>query len=680
MPDYPAHYYDRFAPNDNYDRHLFLAGSVIQSAEFNELQSFAEYRHQLLSDALMSNGDVLSGATVVIDDQTGATTIEAGNIYLGGRIREVPTGSLTISVTGTVVLGVYLVETIVTKLEDAALGDPAVGLMNYQEPGAQRLQVAPVWGKAGDGQGGEFYPVYTVIDGQVIPQNPPPNFSAIADAIAQYDRNSAGGYYVVDGMDVIKAADSGSNQVYLIQSGKSQVNGRLVSYGASRRILHAATPNLSRVTGEPHTSATVATQRIDTNNGPVSSVVQALIVAEKTVDVAHGPAGGIDDLPDETVLSVVSLTQGGTTYIEDVDFELANGNIDWALAGSEPASGSLYTITYTYQTAATVESEDETGFSVTGALVGTQILVTYDWKLPRWDRLCLLQNGMAEWVVGVAEEVNPQRPQIPAGRLLLASVYQSWDTSTRVVNDAVRVVPMDSIDEMRMAISDLYDLMSLERLRSDVALIEPNAKHGVFVDAFMDNAMRDAGIEQEAVTVGGELTLPMDEDGLIPDQANTTDETLPVNLSVSDVQQTSRTGEMKINPYQTVLPLPADVEIVPSRDVHIEEDITWKQPIIRRALSSGSNRRPNVVSFMGGQPFTPSWNLDGTWTVPGNPFRIYGSRNTRDVRVNAGNQILSEERRSLETLHVRTISFTIRHFNANESLTSVMFSGIDVTP
>ncbi len=104
-------------------------------------------------------------------------------------------------VVGVVHVGVYLQSRLVTELEDPTLLNPAAGTPSYQEPGAARYVVDPVWGVAGDGKAGDFYPVWTVENGFVRAKEAPPNIDAVSRALQQYDIDSTGGSYVVQGLE-----------------------------------------------------------------------------------------------------------------------------------------------------------------------------------------------------------------------------------------------------------------------------------------------------------------------------------------------------------------------------------------------------------------------------------------------------------------------------------------------
>jgi hypothetical protein len=88
-------YYNRFDRSKNYEKTMFLAGRGLQSAELNEIQDYANSRISGIGDAIFADGDVISGASCIVDPD-GAVIIEAGRIYLRGAVREVPATNLAI--------------------------------------------------------------------------------------------------------------------------------------------------------------------------------------------------------------------------------------------------------------------------------------------------------------------------------------------------------------------------------------------------------------------------------------------------------------------------------------------------------------------------------------------------------------------------------------------------------
>lgn len=609
-------YYDRSESEElkGYERHLFRAGLVLQSAEMNEIQAGANRRISALGDAIYRDGDIVRDARAIVNQDTGVTQIESGAIYLRGTVRGVPSGSMTIPTSGTVVIGIYLNEVIVTEATDSTLLDPARETRAYNEPGAARLQVLPQWGYLDDGTStGEFFPIYYVDDGLLRAKEPPPQLDSVSQAIARYDRDSTGTSYIVSGMQVsaLPSLPAGE-QIYSIKDGRARVNGFGVSLNTSRRITYAATPDTRYIDSEPHASTGAGGIRITLDRPPLDQdkSYQVRITSEKTSSLVHGTISGAQDpLPDTSIIEIVAVNQGGTwngtrfvggtTYVKDTDYKLTAGKVDWSLPGNEPAPGSTYTAVYRYITSVTPTDVDDNGFTVTGAVTGTLILVSYHTKLPRIDRLCMDETGTFLWVKGVATDYEPVRPQVQPNLLPICQVIQTWTSSRRVVNDGVRIVPVNEIEGINRRIDVLTDLVAQQKLISDVGVRESAAKKGLFVDPFLNDEQRDQGIPQTAAVVGFALTLPIDGDAY-PVSADVAAATSCSFTLEQVLSQTSRTGDMKINPYMAFAMPPKPVTITPAVDRWTETQTQWLSPITRRfvtgsgIMSSGSTTSTTV--------------------------------------------------------------------------------------
>src|SRR5690606_4246396 len=149
---------------------------------------------------------------------------------------------------------------------------------------------------------------------------------------------------------------------------------------------------------------------------------------------------------------------------------------DWSLTGAEPAPGSSYDCTYQHISTVTPTDVDDTGFTVTGAVVGTLVLTNYYVKLPRIDRLCLNEGGEFVWIQGVATDYNPVRPQVPINLLSHCQVMQTWTDARTVINDGVRMVPMSDIESLSARLDRLTDLVAQQKLVSDLGVREQAAK------------------------------------------------------------------------------------------------------------------------------------------------------------------------------------------------------------
>ncbi|TQL73481.1 DUF4815 domain-containing protein [Delftia sp. HK171] len=629
--------YDRFDAGKRYDRLQFAADRVLQSAELNELQSMQQHRLRGITDVLFKEGDIVRGCQCITSADTGATTIEAGALYVAGAVRGITPGTLTVATVGTVYVGAYLQTDTVTELQDPELLNPAAGTRGYGEPGALRERVTLVWGAQGDGTAGTFYPVWTIIDGSVMPKEPPPNIDAVTQALARYDRDSAGGTYVVRGLDVIMGEDLATGQqVYTVREGAARVNGHPLELGASRRLVYEAKPDLFFVDSEPHTSAGTAAQRIRFDRQPAVGTPQVRVQARKTVTLTHGGfTGAADPLPDNAVLAVDSVVQAGTTYVQGTDWKLVGGQIDWSPSGAEPVPGSTYQVTYQYMLNATPTAVDSTGFTVEGALKDTLVLVSYHYALRRYDRLVLNSEGQLQWVPGVPAAWSPKVPSAPSGTLALASVYQSWDSNRRVDQDAVRVVPMQTLKAYQDHIQTIYADLAELRLSVDVSGRHSGVKKGLFADPMLDNGLRDAGRSQSAHILGGQLQLPMNAKLHQIGTDITAPQTTPYQPVVV-LDQLGRTGSMLVNPYGAFDVLPSAATLTPAVDYWTDVQTQWANPIILR--------------------LTPS-----------------------QARPSETERLLSESTKALEKLRQIDVQFWL-DFPVGETLTELIFDGIPVTP
>lgn len=641
MATMPSQYYNRFDPADNYDEHLFIAGRALQSSELNELQKAAAYRTKGLADAIFKDGDIIRDAGVVVDEVSGAVQCAAGAIYIRGAVRGVPPASFTVPTTGTVAIGVRLTDSVITALQDPTLRDPATGTRNYNSPGAERLRVDVAWGWSGDGvTTGEFYPVYEVTDGFAQSKEPPPNLDGVNQALARYDRDSAGGSYVVSGFNLKALADVGGNQVYSLSEGRARVFGFSVEHPTGRRLTLAAVPDLKQITNEPHLSSGTAAQRVNFDRAPGTAVTAVSITAEKTVTLTHGVfTGAQDQLPDTSVLQIMSVSQGGTTYTQGTDYVLTAGKVDWTPAGAEPAPGSTYSCTYRYINLVTPTLVDENGLTVTGAVSGTLILLTYSQMLPRYDKLCLNQSGAVVWLHGVASDTNPQFPAVPGDLLSIATVYQTWTSTRRVINDGVRVVPMPTLAAIDGRMDLLAQLIAQQRLESSIHTRDGGTKKGLFVDPFLDDSQRDAGIVQTAAIVSGLLMLPITGAALQMSADVATPTTLTFD-NVITLEQSLRTGSMKINPYMSFAPVPAQVTLVPSVDRWTVVQSDWAGPLTQR--------------------FTFGWG------------------DQSDTSSSTRTALIGTSFSAVETLRPTTVSYSITGFGGGELLQSLTFDGLSL--
>ncbi|EJG5414283.1 DUF4815 domain-containing protein [Salmonella enterica] len=596
-------YYDRtekFA-GKNYDKHVFIAGRILQSAEMNEIQSAHQAQLKSVADALFKDGDIVRDCRAVVSNQI--VTIESGAIYLRGQVRGVPTGSITVRATGTDIIGIWLVADVVTDTDDNDLRDPAAGQRAFNEPGAYRLRLVPQWGKATDAiADAEFFPVYYTDDGELRAKEPPPNLDAVTQAIARYDVDSNGSNYVIEGLRVTRLDDDkdpvtqAARQVFSVGSGRARVNGFGIAQNSARRVPFPVDIPLKGVDQESFGlkltwNGNVA--RFDLRYTPLNEVTRLRVQKQTTFTMTRANAGLTDTFQSgQSPQVVLKVYQGATEYKvnDDYTFDPNNGGImTWVAGGKAPTPGNGYSIDCYHWELVKPENQDDTGFEVTGmvkATAGTNpttAYVDYTFRLPRIDRLVVDEGGQFAWVKGIASEINPVSPQVPNNVLSICQVYQAWasDASkTFILNDGVRMVSMSTLEGMNNRLDDVTDMIAQLNLVSNVNVQDTSKKHGLYVDPFTNNNIRDMGVNQELAIAGNCLQLPITGEVLTPTPAaGATAITDIISCEYVDeviLSNTARTTSMKVNPYMAFdPPFPGQVTITPQIDRWVDTQTTW---------------------------------------------------------------------------------------------------------
>lgn len=637
--------YNRFDSAKKYTKALFRTTQHLQAAELNEIQDFAGHAIKEIGDALFKSGDVISGCVCVIDADTGAVTVEAGKIYLNGMVRDVHEGNLEIPTNVSVKIGVYFKERTITELEDPELRDPSVGTTNYQNPGAARLQYTLTWGyqlaetSENDSELGEFYTVYNVENGVLVQKALAPQLDSVSTALARYD-NESNGSYVVNGMEITCLSADNDEQIFSVNEGKAHVNGQEVGLPHSLRSVFANEYDFQTIDSDPYVFEPdgLGNMTINLNYTPLAEVLAVDITAERKVNLTHGSySGALDPIPSTAVLEIIQIKQGTTIYVRGTDYKLTAGQVDWSLSGAEPSPNSTYEITYRYRTQVTPSSVTDTSITISGAVDGSMVLVTYTWKMPRYDIITIDAEGIVRRIKGLAHPWTPVVPKAPSGQLILAQIYQNWvaNTKPKVTNNAIRVVQMADIEAMKNMILDLYYLIAQEQLKNDANASDPTTKKGIFVDPFFDDDMRDQGIEQTGAIIDGKLMLPISTD--VHDFAE--DELvymLPYTLETV-ISQELQTGSMKINPYNAFDPIPADFTITLNIDHWTEVQTQW--------LSSVTN------------VYYSRWGSSSSST----------------------NQLVSSSSKKIAYMRQQTPKFSVEGMKPGERIQKIKFNGIEVT-
>ncbi|CAH9055047.1 hypothetical protein PSECIP111951_01161 [Pseudoalteromonas holothuriae] len=646
-------YYQRFDANKQYQQILFRAGKGLQSRELNDVQQQVNHQVKGVADALLRDGDIVSGGGVKVE--SGQARLAAASVYLRGAVRPIPETTLAFNNTEDALIGVFLDSTVVTELEDSQLRDPAgenspMVHHNFDEPGAARLQVTGRWGMLAGAQNAntEFYPVYQINQGVLAVKEAPPQIDSITTALARYDRESNGGHYVVEGLGLHYIKTDNGAQHFSLQSGKAHIGGFELNYAMALPVTFKSEPDVQVIKAEkaPLQVGDDASKPIKVDFAPLKSV-DRVSVEVRTTSTLTRTAQLKDSFAQTSVVKVDKVYVGDTVYVDGEDYDFIDNHISWRLDSQQerPPAGSSYQVTYVYARVVNVSHTQthyqiDTAFLAPGdTILSDEIEADYQRLNPRIDLFVLNKQGEVKRIKGTSALEYPLPPAAPEQHLPLAYVYQQWgDSVPRIESVAIQAVSMLDLQNMQHQIRDLYQLLAIERLRNDANTQEPASKYGVFVDPFLDDDLRDQGLEQNAAIIDGELTLPVNPTVMALDSEQT--QLLPYVLDDVLIQP-KRTGAMKVNPYQAFEPVPAQVTLTPNVDHWTETRQRWSSPITRR-FNRGSGLVQRIVTTVATQ------------------------------RVGVQTQ-------QAEFLRSQTVHFNITGFGPEEELERVVFDGIELT-
>lgn len=628
--------FDRAATRDDFKSVVFYGRRpFIQGAELNEMQTVQRGVHDRVSRLVARDGDRIEHANAFINRDNGTITLTAGTVFISGDV--LPVGEAVLSgipMTGRIEVGVKLTRSYLTAEDDPTLLGLVQGSLAEGEAGAARELQSISWALEADAQEGDFFAVYIVQDGSIIDQAPPSNLEPVMQQLASYDRPH--GHYVVSGCRVTALGKSGDAQEFSIEEGEANIWGFKRTRQAALRLSQIEDWDEGAIPGETH-EVTGSPFTFEVAFPPIGAINSILLTKQKTVNVTRGAtANGLDALPDSSVIQIVSVAG----YSSPADYKLTANSVDWSAGGSEPSSGATYSVTYRYRDSVSATAQTAKTITVTGGVSGGDVIVAYQTKMPRVDRIGLREDGSAVYIRGVSAMRDPSPPVVPANVLPLALIRNNWMDQPEVENDAVRSLPYGELWRFLDRIDDLDRLLQLERIKSGIDAREPVAKKGMFVDPFADDSLRDAGAAQTAAIGNNIMQLA------ITPTIHRLALSEPVCLNYVEeivASQDLRTACVKINPYANFAPLPAAMEISPPVDFWTEDKTEW---------ASAQTLNLNM----------------GFTTNTRTPLRV----------VNESVSLVSQRKEQAEFLRQIAVSFTVRGFGAGENLTQLTFDSINV--
>lgn len=568
-------YYDLFDVANNYKRILYRAGKGLQSRELNEQQLILGNEIATLAKAIHTEGSLLKGGENTF---IGNVLTIAGSIFFArGYTHIVPSASFTIASLETDSVGILIIESIITELEEPNLRDPAVGTKNFNLPGGHRLRMDARWVKGSSvspNDRSNYYPIHQFEDGVLsTPRVEAPEISGIESRLASYDYN-ANGSYIVHGFVPNHLSDDmvTDEHILSISEGAAHVEGYAIEYAFAQRLRAPFAKNTMAVNNEPINFTGDGWYPLRWS--PLAAVGEVNGQKRVTRTITHGNYTGVRDLlPETPVVEIESVTQGATTYNSGSDYLHSGDYIDWSPSGAEPAPGTTYTVVFVYQaTQAAPISSDRTKVRLEGFKANTSVLVDYTFYIPRIDRLVLLRSGDFKLLQGAPHPTSPVAPETSTG-LPLATIRLAYGTVPQITQDSYRAFQMQDVQAMLQRIErQEYQIAQLV-LRDSARDSDPTTvKRNLFTDPFLGVATRDPGMYQTADSTYGVLEPWVFSTDLLVCSRDT-----PIMLpftEVVDIKQDGYSGDRRVNEFETAEVPPGIAQVKPNTMTWTAEETT----------------------------------------------------------------------------------------------------------
>lgn len=588
-----APYYDDYDPNKNYSQSLAIPGRVEQARDFTQVQTMIYDYLQRMSDTFFRNGAIISGMSF---NKTNTTiTVETGKVYMNGKIHNFPKQTISILGQGEEIVGVKLIESLVTENEDASLLDPTTSTGNYGQPGTHRIKNQVIL-TVNDAEASMLYDFF---DGDLQSEVPRPQFDGLQDLLAKRTFDESGNYRV-RGLETVCEPYDANNVRLIVEAGTAYVMGYQVIKPTPIKTIVPMSKDFRSVTGEPKLYKTATTKYL-LNNVPAKAITQVTGYVQVTQALTRGSSpGGIDYLANTPVVDVRAVTSGGTTYVEGTDFQLTNDGIDWSLSGAEPTTGASYSVVYWFNKTF-VQGEDYEHFQEVGGFGETKdyvswiagdkpaedttFYINYDFYLARMDLVSIsksgdvvVQRGQSDIPRNVKAPVSSGGDVLPLGALYLPP---NSGNGKALFNSTTRL-EMSQIQRMAQRVEDLEFNQAITALDREAIDGETATDlRGIFSDSFRSTVRADLSHANFNVMYDlelGNIMLPLQNtqarDMVIANPANVKKffrmTTAPMMETVA-IDQPFATTTMLINPYLAFNSLGV-INLVPQVDNWIEDN------------------------------------------------------------------------------------------------------------
>lgn len=587
-------YFNRYDPDKQYARELFIAGKVMQSAELNEMQSTILDRIKNVGDTILTNGDIIEGCQLVLGEN--GATVTAGKVYLEGNVRKVPATPIELTFKGQERVGVKLLTEVVTSADDPDLLDPAAGSFNYGADGAHRLKEY-VQVTVNDDTASTLFTLLDGIQEKVTSTEDVSQLDKINATLAKRTFDESGNYKV-SGLEIVDKHMSDADNLYIsIEPGKAYVRGYEVMKDTAVTIPVERPNTLRTAINEPKLYKS-GTNKYILNNNFIHRIIRIVSIVSSTQMITRGSiGGGIDYLPLYPVVTITQVKQGSLIYVEGTDFQLTKDGVDWSLSGKEPNPGESYEVTWTYNK--TMKKDVDYSLEMDAAkdrgyvkflsgdkpVAGSTFLCDYEYKLCRVDVFSLDSDGQIIRTVGQPDILRTLgTPSVSDDAVLvLGSVMVIPNTDiVSIVNNNTKNIPMLELYNMLNRLTQLEYNQAMTDLDQEAAEGEQATQlKGVFTDGFIGLTKADVYHPEWSASIDLDnalLTVPYTPTvtGLSVDQAMKPTAgqfarllTAPYTMQ-NVLSQALATGIIRVNAYNAFPKNPV-VKLDPESDTWVDE-------------------------------------------------------------------------------------------------------------
>lgn len=605
-------YFDDYDPSKGFVQILAVAGRPEQSREFTQMGTMQRDFLARLGDAIFKDGTVIDGCAFVISD--GVLKISTGRIYYSGLVRMINEEvRVPIVGAGSEVIGIKLKTEIITENQDASLRNPAVGTQAAGTAGSHRVKESLVF----TNNDPDATTLVRIEDGKIVSEKvyDDDTTDIVTDVLARrtYDEN---GNFKIRGLALTELNEADKDNVYVgLTEGKAYIQGYEVVKPYQTKVKLPFSRTTSLVQNEPKVFLS-SSNKYKLNNYPVKQLNQMVVDMQETIEMTRGvQKDGYDYLPHTPVIEIVSI-QG---YTQGTDYQLSADRVDWSVpGGTEPATGSTYTITYKYkknlnlQTEVELKEESSNGETynyvvfksgVSKPINNTQMTVDYDYYLARKDLILLDKNGETSYLMGTpAPQLTAQTPiNSDDSLLVIGSVMLMPDSSVvYIVNQETTRLTQAELYSLKKRIDELEVSLAMTDLdREAMDGEDATDLKGIYTDGFVGLTKADVANSEFSCSIDldtNEMTLPFTtniaELKVNQDSSETNVQILGRVMMAPYVQeavliQPYASECMLVNPYAVYKPM-VPIKLNPEVDNWIE---TTKMVVNKEVVKNSTLRR-----------------------------------------------------------------------------------------